>query len=360
MRPATTATPARQGRALPEGGIFQPRMGWQERRSDKVPKTERHILAADIGGTNSRFAHFTADEEGNLELGSLVWLKSAAAGSFADLLKNLRDSDFSFDSKQADIVCIALAGPITGGVIGDPPHIPWGVDITHAEHDYGFRRVILINDFVAQAFSCISPIGRSAEIILPGTPEPSSAIAVIGAGTGLGKAMLVPDGRGGYSAAPSEGAHAGFPFIGEKEYAFQHFLTGARQIRYATYDHVVSGTGLTAIHEFLAGPHLEAPQVVEAFPRYPETLEWFSRFYGRACRNFALETLSRGGLYVAGGVAAKNPAIVRHDAFKSEFLDSDAMGDLLAELPIFLINDQNSGLWGAATKAAVTLARERS
>ena len=325
-----------------------------------MPKTERHILSADIGGTSSRFAHFTADEKGNLDLVSFVWLKTAAAGSFADLLKNLRDSDFPFDLRQADIVGIALAGPITGGVMGNPPHVPWEVDIAHAGRDYGFRRAILINDFVAQAFSCISPIGKSAEIILPGAPEPLSTIAVIGAGTGLGKAMLVPDGKGGYSAATSEGAHACFPFVGEKEFSFHRFLIKTRQIHYATYDHVVSGSGLTAIHEFLAGCRLEPAHVVEQFPRHPETLEWFARFYGRACRDFALETLSRGGLYIAGGVAARNPAIVRHDSFKDEFLDSAAMNDVLAKLPVFLINDQNSGLWGAAMKAVRTLAGDLS
>ncbi len=325
-----------------------------------MPKMERHILSADIGGTNSRFAHFAVDENERIDLVSLVWLETAAAGSFTDLLKNLRNSDFPFDPRQADIIGIALAGLVTGGVIGNPPHIPWEVDITHAERDYGFRRAILINDFVAQAFSCISPIGKSAEIILPGAPESLSAIAVIGAGTGLGKAVLVPDEKGGYSAAPSEGAHACFPFVGEKEFSFQRFLISAWQIHYATYDHVVSGRGLTAIHEFLAGDHLEPAHVVEQFPHHPETLEWFSRFYGRTCRNFALETLSRGGLYIAGGVAAKNPEIVRHEAFKREFLDSDAMGGLLAKLPVFLISDQNSGLWGAAMKAAVTLARDRS
>jgi len=333
-------------------------MGWWERRFDNMPKTERHILAADIGGTNSRFAHFTADEEERLDLVSLVWLKTAEAGSFANLLKNLRNSDFPFDPRQADIVGIAVAGPITGGVRGNPPLIPWEIDITHAGRDNGFRRSILMNDFVAQAFSCISLLGKSAEIILSGAPEPLSTIAVIGAGTGLGKAMLVPDERGGYSAAPSEGAHACFPFVGEREFAFQRFLINARKIHYATYNHVVSGSGLAAVHQFLTGSHLEPAQVAEQFHCHPETLEWFARFYGRACRNFALETLSRGGLYIAGGVAARNPAIVLHDSFKNEFLDSDTMCNVLAKLPVFLIKDQNSGLWGAAMKAASTLARD--
>jgi glucokinase len=322
------------------------------------PKTEYHILAADIGGTNSRFAHFSLSNAGELDLIAHIWLKTAAAESFADLLQNLRESDFPFDSWQADIVGIAIAGPITKGVRANPPLIPWEVDITHAKLDYGFQRSILINDFVAQAFSCISPIGKLAEVVLAGSPEPLSTIAVIGAGTGLGKAILVPDDRGGgYSAAPSEGAHACFPFVGEREFAFQRFLISSRRANYATYNYVVSGSGLTAIHEFLTGSHLEPAQVVEEFPRHPATLAWFARFYGRACRDFALETLSRGGLYIAGGLAARNPDIVRHEFFKNEFHDSDVMSVVLAHLPVFLIRNQNSGLWGTAIKAARELGK---
>lgn len=324
-----------------------------------MPPAERHIFAADIGGTNSRFARFGVDDGGNLSLVSLTWLKTTAADSFAALLDRLRESDFPDDPRQAEIVAIAVAGPVTGGTIGRPPHIPWAIDITHAGRDYGFRQALLINDFVAQAYACLSPLGRSAGVILPGTAEPNAAIAVIGAGTGLGKAMLVPDERGGYHAAPSEGAHAAFPFVGEAEFALQRFLSDRRHTPYPTGDQVVSGSGLAAIHAFLTGQELEPAQVAERFPRHPETLQWFARFYGRACRDFALETLARGGLYIVGGIAALNPGIVRHDAFRGEFLASAAMGSLLARLPVFLIGDQNSGLWGAALKAAERLAAGR-
>ena len=322
-----------------------------------MPQAQRQILAVDIGGTNSRFAHFTTDEKGNLDLVSLIWLKTAVADSFSALLNRLRESDFPFAPRLADIVGIAIAGPITGGVRGNPPRIPWAIDIAHAGRDFGFRRAFLINDFVAQALCCLSPLGQSAEILLAGRPEPLSTIAVIGAGTGLGKAMLVPDGRGGYRAAPSEGAHAAFPFLGEREFAFQRFLLNARQLPEVTCDHVVSGSGLAAVHAFLTGQDLTPTEVAAQFSRHPETVEWFARFYGRACRNFALETLSRGGLYIAGGIAAQNPGIVRHGSFKKEFLTSAAMGGLLARMPVSLVSDRNSGLWGVAIKAAETLRR---
>ena len=36
------------------------------------------------------------------------------------------------------------------------------------------------------------------------------------------------------------------------------------------------------------------------------------------------------------------------------------MSGLLAKLPIFLVSDQNSGLWGVAMKSAGTLAKDLS
>lgn len=324
-----------------------------------MPPAKRHIFAADIGGTNSRFARFGVDGEGNLSLVSLTWMKTAAADSLSALLDRLQESGFPGDPRQDDIVAIAVAGPVTGGAIARPPHIPWTVDITHAGRDYGFRQALLINDFVAQAYACLSPLGHSAGVILPGRADPNATIAVIGAGTGLGKAMLAPDEGGGYIAVPSEGAHAAFPFVGESEFALQRFLSDRRQTPYPTGDQVVSGSGLAAIHAFLTGQELEPAQVAERFPRHPETLQWFARFYGRACRDFALEALARGGLYIVGGIAAQTPGIVRHDAFREEFLASAAMGSLLARLPVFLIGDRNSGLWGAAMKAAGRLAAGR-
>lgn len=72
--------------------------------SEELRKTEYHILAADIGGTNSRFAHFRANNAGKLELISHIWLKTAAAMSFADLLQNLRNSDFPFSPRAVSAV----------------------------------------------------------------------------------------------------------------------------------------------------------------------------------------------------------------------------------------------------------------
>ncbi len=308
----------------------------------------KNILAADIGGTHSRFAHFGSDEKGSLSLIEITWLNTADADSFRQLIDNLKSAKMSLGPEDADIVVIAIAGPVEHGVKSSPPLISWDIDLSAAERDFGFRDFALINDFVAQAFACISEAGRSADIVLAGEPVPEAALAVIGAGTGLGHAVLMPDGKGGVTAMPSEAGHSNFSFVSKRECEYQEFLLKERGEQYVTGNTVVSGRGLSYIDQFLTGERLSPAEVAERFKGHPETLEWAARFYGRACRNFALQTLALGGMYIAGGVAAKSPEMVYHSSFRTEFRSSDTLAGLLEKIPVYLIRDENSGLWGAA------------
>lgn len=307
-----------------------------------------NLITADIGGTNSRFAHFTVAEEGGPSLEAIKWLKTKESGSFEQLIDNLRKSDLQIKPEEADIVVVAIAGPVEKGVRSSPPFISWSIDISSAAEELGFKRSALINDFVAQAFACRSPIGDNAKSVLPGDIAPDGTVSVIGAGTGLGKAALRPDGKGGFTAMPSEGGHASFAFVSGREYEFQEFVMKERGDRYITGNTIISGGGLSYVHHFLTGKQLEPKEVSEAFDEHPETLEWVARFFGRAFRDYALETLAQGGLYIAGGVVAKSPRIINHRAFEEEFRSSDTMVEVLSRIPVFLITDENSGLWGGA------------
>lgn len=308
----------------------------------------KKLLSADIGGTNSRFAYFETNVSDGLTLIETRWLKTKESSSFSHLIKMLRSEGFALKPEEADIAVIAVAGPVENNIYSAPPFISWDIDISNAGKDFGFKKSFLINDFVAQAFACRSPAGESAEKILQGKCVKDAALAVIGAGTALGKASLVSDGSGGFTAVPSEGGHANFPFVSEREYEFQKFLMKELNEEYITANYVVSGKGLSYLHAFHTGERLEPKEVVSGFNPGSETLEWAARFYGRVCRNYALEVLAYGGVYIAGGVAARTPELLRHNAFEKEFRSSKTMADILKNIPVFLIKDQESGLWGSA------------
>ncbi len=311
----------------------------------------KKILAADIGGTNSRFAHFQIDRDGPLELVDSKWLSTTEADSFPRLLEQLSSSDFTLPLEQADMTVIAVAGPVEDGTYCAPPYISWDINLAEQETKKSLSQAVLINDFVAQAYACRSPAGKSARLILAGESEADGCVGVLGAGTALGKASLVQVPDRGFLALPSEGGHACFPFVSSREFSFQEFYrekSGEQQI---TGNLVVSGRGLRYLHMFLTGDDLEPREVSSRLTRESETLAWFARFYGRVSRDYALEVLALGGLYIAGGVAAANPEILTNTNFREEFLDSPTMGHLLAKIPVFLIDDQDSGLWGAAFHA---------
>jgi glucokinase len=308
----------------------------------------KNILVADIGGTNSRFAHFAANKKGELSLVNTKWFETAHFRSFSHLLEQLNKTKFSLMSHKADIVVIAIAGPVEDGIYSSPPFISWDINISNALQDFGFKKCFLINDFVAQAFACRSPIAELSEEILHGRIIPEEPIVILGAGTALGMATLVSDAAQGYIALPSEGGHTNFPFTSKRECEFQEFLLQELGEAYVTNNHIVSGRGLSYTHRFLTGEILEPEDVALRFQDNSETLIWAARFYGRTCRNYALENLARGGVYVAGGVAAKSPKLLTHNAFKAEFYSSNTMAAILKEIPVFLIRDEESGLWGAA------------
>ena len=317
----------------------------------------KHILAADIGGTNSRFAHFISDGS-TLTVAARRWIKTESVSSLAQLFAALGEDGFTLTPSSADMVVLAVAGPVLGGNYTNPPWISWDIDLRNAEADFGIRKFLLINDFVAQAYACRSAVGAQAETVLAGRRDEAGTVGVIGAGTNLGKAMLVPvvraSGRSHYVAVPSEGGHASFPVESPDEAKFAAFLADKLRVPYVTCENVISGKGISFVHEFLTGEVLDPAEVTAGWQNLAEdsttseSLLWCAGLYGRVCRNFALETLALGGIYIAGGVVAKCPILARHRAFAQEFRSSPKHGSLLANIPVLVIKDEESGLWGAA------------
>ena len=311
----------------------------------------KRIIAADIGGTNSRFGVFAADEKGTLHLSRSIWLKTQQASSFLNLLEQALAKGLPLSPAETDVAVFAVAGPVARRVSSAPPLIPWEIRIEVLRQAFGLEQSWLINDFVAQAYACLTPIMESAQELLPGEADHTAAKAVIGAGTGLGHAALLPDGLGGYIPSPSEGGHAPFPFESAAEIPYLEFLLREVGGPYVISNTVVSGRGLSLVHQFLTGEKLPPEQLLACAREDSETVQWMARFYGRACRNYALQILAQGGVYITGGVAAKLPCLVSHQEFVREFRSSRTMPGVLAKIPVFLNQNEESGLWGAATAA---------
>jgi glucokinase len=142
-----------------------------------------------------------------------------------------------------------------------------------------------------------------------------------------------------------------FPFVGEAEAAYGESVRRQLGREICVGDDIVTGGGLARLFTHLTGQASTPAEAAAQLADQPQVVEWFARFYGRASRNYALNVLARGGLYLAGGVAAKNPCLVEHPAFLQEFTRSVTHRELLAAIPIVLNSNEQSGVYGAALAA---------
>jgi len=325
----------------------------------------KHLLAADIGGTNSRFGHFLSHPDGRIEQAHNLWLSTREAVCFADMLSALGGADFPLRPADADAAVFAVPGPMSGpvGVMGTASaqhctfaNIPWNMDLDRDGPRFGLKNAALVNDFAAQAQGFRTPLAEDSLPILPGYFNPGKVRGIMGAGTGLGMAALAPLAGGGHQVLSSEGGHAA-RFFRREEQDYLRLVAEVTGEPYPRGDVVLSGLGLSLVHRYLTGRDLSPAEVAAELAPESETVAWFAGFYGRAARDYALTVLAGGGMYLSGGVAAKNPMLVTHPRFAREFLDSPTMADFLSAIPVSLARRHDMGLFGAALCAHLLLGR---
>jgi glucokinase len=113
--------------------------------------------------------------------------------------------------------------------------------------------------------------------------------------------------------------------------------------------------GLVNIFTFLGGNESDPAKVAAlAEAGDPLALKTFGIFvdiYGAEAGNMALRVLARGGVYLAGGIAAKNTKFFTDGRFVNAFLRKGRFHEMMQEIPIDLITDEKVGLRGAAEMA---------
>ena len=320
-----------------------------------------NILAADIGSTHCRFGVFSFDAQKtepllSLQLQKELWLCSAHYNNFEDLLLALTQSKSAegslFLSSPPQHTCFAVAGPIVNDSCAIT-QLPWLVTTAQIgkvlQTDYN----VLINDLAAHAYNCFLPQLLPPTLIKHTLQHPkqhTSPIAVVGAGTGCGKCLVLQNPP---TILPSEGGQANFPFT-SKEQDFAEYLCTLRNTSYARTDAVLSGQGLQALFSFHTGTPFIIEQSATLLQNHPIVMEWFARFYGRVCRNYLFETLATGGLYITGGMAEYTP-VLQHQACWDEMYNTPKHASIIQNIPVWQMQSHKAGVYGAAICAATSV-----
>ncbi|TDE36904.1 glucokinase [Actinomadura sp. 6K520] len=328
-------------------------------------------LVADVGGTNARFALVDGPDGDPYRVRSLptrdhAGLAEAAAAYLGRYAPDVRPS----------AACLAVAGPVTGGTFrltnaGWPKGTPEEV-----RAHLGLPRLEVINDFEALALALprlrdddLIPIGRTPERSEPGgvggrpptgstdRPSASGTLAVVGPGTGLGVAGLVPT-PSGWVPLPGEGGQVDIPAATDREVEVARLLRAERGS--ATAELLLSGDGLTRVHRYLAaldgapaGP-LTAQRICERRddPLCREALHMFCALLGSLAGNVALTLGARGGVYLGGGILPRIADVLRGSAFRARFEAKPPVEDYLRGIPTALIVHPGPALAGATMRIA--------
>lgn len=305
-------------------------------------------LVGDIGGTNARFALWR-----DQRIESVRVLPTVEYPRPEDAIRAyLRSVDQSVEALQA--VCLACAGPVSGDEFAFTNN-HWRLSRKAFCEDLGLSDLLLINDFTAMALGMTRL--RDGELIevCPGQSEAGRARLVIGPGTGLGVATLLPLEDGSWRALPGEGGHVCLPIGTTREAALWARLH--EKLGHVNAEAILSGGGLLELYRASCAldgelPRLTTPAEITAAALagdgYAEAvLEQFCVWLGRIAGDNTLTTGARGGVYIAGGIVPRFVEFFARSGFSQSFRDKGCMSRYFDDLPVWVVTAEYPGLEGA-------------
>lgn len=318
------------------------------------------ILAVDLGGTKTLLELSEFDGVRSTVIAEQRYI-SADHTSFENIV-----SDFiTHHHGIITAACIAIAGPVNVSVDGETAKItnlPWHLDNRRLATQFKISHVKLINDFAAVAYG-LDGLRDDEFIPLQNVIHDTHGVRLIlGAGTGLGVALMVHDGRR-YNVLATEGGHAGFAPTSDDELAVFNYLR--QTLGHVSIEHVLSGPGLINIYRALHLRERASEESLHTITHSPDpgaaissaaargdniahrTLDVFAQIYGNVAGNLALTCLPTGGVYLAGGIAPKLIQRLQGGGFLSAFHNKGKMSHLMPRFPINVVMNPNIGLIGA-------------
>ncbi|MHB1021345.1 MAG: glucokinase [Acidobacteriaceae bacterium] len=322
------------------------------------------ILAGDVGGTKVHLALY------DFAQGELHHVRDQKfpAQNYDGLEAVVREFLAADAGKEVYAACFGVPGPVRDGRL-KLTNLPWTLDSRQLAKALSIDHLFLINDLEANGYGIPELTPDQIFVLHEGDPSAVGHRGLVSAGTGLGEALLIWNGKH-HVPVPSEGGHCDFAPRNDLEIELLQYLE--KQIKgHVSWERVVSGIGLRNIYAFLRDAKgLEEPKwlkdrmaaedpnaVIGQLGESGEselcarTLDVFVSAYGAEVGNMALKVLATGGMYMGGGIAPKILAKMKDGAFMQAFLDKGRMEDILQYMPVRIILESRCALLGAAAYA---------
>jgi len=340
------------------------------------------ILCADVGATKTLLGLAVPEGLDRVRIVASQYIVAAQVPSFEVALDRfLQDQAGHLAQQPLRTACFAVAGPVSGQAgsqVVQMTNLPWRLDAAALSARLGGIPVRLANDFEGAASGIDQLNDADLMCLQAGQPMLRAPQLVIGAGSGLGVAFRIwedtPSG-GRYRVVTGEGGHFGFtPINAEQDRALMRLRP---HVARPVAEHFVSGPGLANFYTFLdteeggkaqlkdehgvatasntqglTGEEVFRRATQAAEPRALHALHHFLLSYGVVAGDYALATLARGGVYLAGGIAQKCGPLMQDGRFLVGFQHKGPYADLLKTVPVQVVMRSDLGLLGAATLGA--------
>lgn len=314
------------------------------------------FLAADVGGTHARIGLVSQQPDGARPVTVLQYHRYACADwpSLTAVLKDFVDQ--LGRSVHVHRCAVASAGYVLGDAIVND-NLPWPVSIREIRDSLGIEQLAVINDFEAVAYATQFLSQADTTPVIETTAAPvKGPVLVMGPGTGLGSAVLLP-GEPHATVLATEAGQIALAPGNEREIEILRWL--ARDRPYVSFEHVLSGPGLLNLYHAICDLRRQAPvlslpsQVTQAAldgsdVAAVEALDVFCSLLGSFVGDLVLLYGARGGVFLAGGILPQIRDVLLASQFRQRFFNKGVMRAFLQQVPVRLMEHGQLGVIGAA------------
>jgi glucokinase len=303
-------------------------------------------LVGDIGGTNSRFGVM---ELGAMDVRDVEVLKN---DNFDGLEAAIATYLSKRGIKELAAAAVDVAAPVDREFI-TLTNRAWSFSAESLRKAANAGRFKLLNDFEALAWSL--PHIENADLVQLGgmvSDKPQMKV-VLGPGTGLGGAGLLPTPTGGWLPIAGEMGHQTLGVVTAEELALKDKLMG--KDKFAEIEDVLTGPGMLALYKVIAPkPLAKTPEQVMRTglagtdPAAEKTLHHFMIFLMRLAGDMAMALQARGGVYLAGGIAPSLVEKLKAPQYRAVFEEKGRLSEVMKHIPLYVITDPFPAFKGCA------------
>lgn len=302
-------------------------------------------LAADIGGTNSRFSWF---DDGGQPLGAEQAFRNAEFPDLETVIAHGHEQTGAGGTIKHMV--LAVPAPVHDGPI-ELTNIAWTLRRDDLLRRFGLSSLRIVNDFQAAAIGAINQPPERL-VTLNAAAADDGPIVVTGAGTGLGMAWLANRAVDQIPQA-TEGGHVDFAPADSQQADLRAWLS--QRYGHVSYERILSGPGLVDLHRFVAGPGHKTVDAATISSRASSgdaiassVIDLFVRVFAAYAGNLALAFNPSGGIYLCGGVTVHLADWFVPERF-TPFTDKGRMSSVTRRIPVHLVNNDSVGLAGAVS-----------